>query len=201
MPQKHHPKRGSHGYSPRKRAQSEVARIHSWPEGGNEPRLQGFAGYKAGMTHVLLVDYRPTSTTSGREVQVPVTVVEVPPLKIAAVRLYRDTPYGLKTVTEQWADNLDLNGKIPVPENGGGSLETDDIDDVRVIAHTLPRRVTGVPKKLPELMEIRVGGGDIETRVEYAKSLLGSEVNISDIYGEGTMVDVAAITKGKGFQG
>jgi large subunit ribosomal protein L3 len=201
MPEKHHPKRGSRGYSPRKRAQSEVARIHSWPDGGSEPRLQGFAGYKAGMTHVLLVDYRPTSTTSGREVQVPVTVAEVPPLKIAAVRLYRNSPYGLKTATEKWADNLELNGKIPASGNGGGSLETDDIDDVRVIAHTMPHMVSGIPKKIPELMEIRVGGGDIDARLEYAKNLLGTEAGIADIYDEGTMVDVAAITKGKGFQG
>ncbi|HDO19710.1 MAG TPA: 50S ribosomal protein L3, partial [Thermoplasmatales archaeon] len=104
MPRYHRPRRGSLAYSPRKRARSEVPHIKSWPEGGDKPKLQGFAGYKAGMTHVLVVDYRPTSTTSGREVMVPVSVVEVPPMKIAAVRAYKETPYGLQTLTEIWTD-------------------------------------------------------------------------------------------------
>ena len=84
MPEKHHPKRGSHGFSPRKRATSETPHIKSWPEGGQNPKLQGFFGYKAGMTHAFVVDYRPTSTTSGREVVMAVTVVETPPMKVAA---------------------------------------------------------------------------------------------------------------------
>lgn len=201
MPTKHHPKRGSHGYSPRKRARKPVARIKSWPDGGDTPRLQGFAGYKAGMTHVFVVDYRPTSTTSGREVMVPVTILETPPLKIAAIRLYHKTPYGLKTVSEHWADNVDeLKNKIPIPKSTT-ELKTVDFDDVRVIAYTLPSLVSGVPKRIPDIMEIRIGGGNLEERLAYAKDILGKEMDIADIYGDGTMVDVAAITKGKGFQG
>jgi len=201
VPTKHHPRRGSKGYSPRKRARSEVPRIQSWPDGGDKPRLQGFAGYKAGMTHVFVVDYRPTSTTSGQEVMVPVTVVETPPMKIAAIRLYKSTPYGLKTITETWADNVEeLKGRIPLPKKTK-ELEAEDFDDVRVIAYTKPRDVTGVPKKLPEIMEIRIGGGTKEERLNYAKEILGKEVDISETYSDGSMVDIAAITKGKGFQG
>ena len=76
MPNKHHPRRGSMGYSPRKRAKAETPHIKSWPEGGDKPKIQGFLGYKAGMTHAFVVDYRPTSTTSGKEVRMPVSVVE-----------------------------------------------------------------------------------------------------------------------------
>ncbi|MEA2053623.1 MAG: 50S ribosomal protein L3 [Candidatus Thermoplasmatota archaeon] len=201
MPTKHHPRRGSQGYSPRKRARSEVPRIQSWSEGGKKPRLQGFAGYKAGMTHVFMVDYRPTSTTSGQEVMVPVTIVETPPMKIAAIRLYKSTPYGLKTLTEVRADNVDeLKGRIPVPKKKPGGLENKDFDDIRVIAYTKPEEVTGVPKKLPEIMEIRIGGGSKEEQLNYAKEILGKEIDISNIYTDGSMVDIAAITKGKGFQ-
>ena len=46
------------GYSPRKRARSITARAPSWPEGGEEAKLQGFAGYKAGMTHAFIVARR-----------------------------------------------------------------------------------------------------------------------------------------------
>ena len=82
----HNPKRGSKGYSPRKRAKSETPRFKSWPEREGEPKIQGFAGYKAGMTHAFMMDYRPTSTTSKQEIRVPVTIIEVPPMKTAAVR-------------------------------------------------------------------------------------------------------------------
>ncbi|MDX1611347.1 MAG: 50S ribosomal protein L3, partial [Candidatus Thermoplasmatota archaeon] len=86
MPKKHHPKRGSHGFSPRKRAAHTLARFSAWPDDGPEPVVQGFSGFKAGMTHVMMVDYRPASTTAGQEVREAVTVLEVPPLGVAGVR-------------------------------------------------------------------------------------------------------------------
>ena len=65
MPKEHRPRHGSMGFSPRKRSESPIPHFSSWPDpdGGN-PKVQGFAGYKAGMTHAIVVDYRPTSTTS-----------------------------------------------------------------------------------------------------------------------------------------
>ena len=89
MPKEHRPRHGSMAFSPRKRSESPIPHFSSWPDIDGTPRVQGFAGYKAGMTHATIVDYRPTSTTSGQEVQVPVTVVEVPPMKVAGVRLYQ----------------------------------------------------------------------------------------------------------------
>ncbi len=204
MPKYHRPRRGSLAYSPRKRARSEVPHIKSWPEGGDKPKVQGFAGYKAGMTHVFVVDYRPTSTTSGKEVMVPVTVVETPPMKVCAVRAYRETPYGLQTLTEVWTDNLDkeLERRIPMPKKFNQSWDKfDGCADVRILVYTQPRLVPSIPKKKPEIMEIRIGGGTIEERIEYAKSLLGKELNVKDVIKEGDMVDVVAVTKGKGFQG
>ena len=204
MPKYHRPRRGSLAYSPRKRARSEVPHIKSWPEGGDKPKVQGFAGYKAGMTHVFVVDYRPTSTTSGKEVMVPVTVVETPPMKVCAVRAYRETPYGLQTLTEVWTDNLDkeLERRIPMPKKFNQSWDKfDGCADVRILVYTQPRLVLSIPKKKPEIMEIRIGGGTIEERIEYAKSLLGKELNVKDVIKEGDMVDVVAVTKGKGFQG
>ncbi|MBM4237048.1 MAG: 50S ribosomal protein L3, partial [Euryarchaeota archaeon] len=74
-------------------------------------------------------------------------------------------------------------------------------DDVRLLTYTQPRLVSGIPKKACDLMEVRVGGGTIEERLGYAKSILGKEIKITDFAKEGTMIDVSAITKGKGFQG
>ncbi|HEC82536.1 MAG TPA: 50S ribosomal protein L3 [Thermoplasmatales archaeon] len=201
MVQHSRPKRGSYGYSPRKRAISETPRIKSWPEDGNEPVLQGFAGYKAGMTHVLLVDYRPTSTTSGQEVVVPVTVIETPPMKVAGIRFYEYTPYGLKTKTEIWADDVEeLSKRIPIPKKRR-EKNVDGFDEVRAIVYTQPKKITGVPKKVPDLMEIRIGGGDLQKRREYGESILGKEIKVNDVFKEGEMIDTIAVTKGKGFQG
>jgi len=196
------------GFSPRKRSESPIPHFSSWPEIDGGPKVQGFAGYKAGMTHAVVVDYRPTSTTSGQEVQVPVTVVEVPPMKVAAVRLYRQTPEGLKTVGEVWAPKLDkeLRRVFPIPkdydvEAAWAKVDALQVDEVRLITYTQPVLVSGVPKKKPDLMENRVGGGTIADRLKYAKEHLGKEIPITEFCREGSMVDVAAITKGKGWQG
>ncbi len=195
-------------YSPRKRAQRPVPRLDAWPEISEGPRIQGFAGYKAGMTHAFLVDYRPSSNTSGQEVQIPVTVLEVPPMKVAAVRMYENTRYGLKTTGEVWASGLDaeLARVLPVPKNYDSKkawekYDGSNVDDVRLLVYTQPKLVSGIPKKACDLMEVRVGGGIITDRISYAKSILGKEVKITDFAKEGTMIDVSAITKGKGFQG
>tara|TARA_B100000676_G_C18082071_1_gene852007 strand:- start:266 stop:1312 length:1047 start_codon:yes stop_codon:yes gene_type:complete len=93
------------GYSPRKRAVRQFARINSWPDSdSDEVRIQGFAGWKAGMTHIMLRDNNPKSTSAGQEVRKAVTVVEAPPMNVLAVRGYRMTPYGKQTAGEVWAD-------------------------------------------------------------------------------------------------
>jgi len=195
-------------YSPRKRARSITARISTWPEGGDGAKLQGFAAYKAGMTHAFIVDYRPRSTTAGQEVQVPVTVLEVPPMKICAIRFYEDTAYGRKAVGEVWSKSLDkeLSRKLPVPKEydekaGWAVAEKLEYDDIRALVSTQPTLVSGLPKKKPELMEVRIGGGKMEDRLKYAKSVLGKAVTVKDFTKEGEMIDVSSITKGKGWQG
>jgi len=208
MPKEHRPRRGSMGFSPRKRSESPIPHFSSWPDIDGTPKVQGFAGYKAGMTHATIVDYRPTSTTSGQEVQVPVTVVEVPPMKVAAVRIYKQTHEGLKTTGEVWAPRLEkeLKRVFPIPkdynvEEAWKKVDPTQVDEIRLVTHTQPTLVTGVPKKKPDLMENRVGGGTIEERLAYAKDLLGKEIPVTAFCREGSMVDVAAITKGKGWQG
>lgn len=206
MPQVRRPRKGSRAYGPRKRAKSQTPRLDSWPETGGSPRIQGFAGYKVGMTHAFVVDRREKSTTSGMEVQVPVTVVEAPPMKIAAVRFYENTIVGLKTAGEVWASDVDplLGRRVHVPSRGEpdfSRFDGMDIEDVRVLAYTQPKLVSGVPKKVPEIMELRIGGGSVSDRLEYARGILGKEVAVTDFAPEGTYIDVIAITKGKGFQG
>jgi len=157
------------------------------------------------MTHAFIVDYRPTSTTSGREVKMAVTVVETPPMKVAAVRTYQRTAYGLQCVGEIWAEKLDseLARRIPLVKNQKEKNWdlTKDADEIRVIIYTQPKLVTGTTKKAPEISEVKIGGGTIEEQIKYAKEILGKDLKINDVMKEGDMLDTIAITKGKGWQG
>jgi large subunit ribosomal protein L3 len=205
MPERHHPKRGSHGFSPRKRCKSQTPHIKSWAKGGDKPKIQGFFGYKAGMTHTFIIDYRPTSTTSGREVREPVTIVETPPIKVAAVRGYQRSSYGLYTAGEKWAEKLDpeLVKRMPLSKKQK-KKDWDflnEVEEIRVIVYTQPKLVSGTPKKIPEISEVKIGGGSIEEQIAYAKEILGKELKINDVIKEGDMLDIIAVTKGKGFQG
>ncbi len=200
------PRRGSLAFSPRKRASSIVPRIRSWPDYDGEPKLLGFAGYKAGMTHVIMIDDRKNSPTYGEEIVVPVTVIECPPLKVMGIRVYKNTPYGLQIAGEVWTNELDeyLGRRLNLPKKTPDVdklREIEDIAEVRVITYTQPYKITGVPKKVPDVMEQKVGGSDINAVLDYAIAKLGKEVRISEVFQEGALIDVIAITKGKGFQG
>ncbi len=202
----HRPRKSSRAFWHRSRAKSETPRVTTWPDGGKEPKIQGFAGYKAGMTHAHIVDYRPNSTTTGQEIVMPVTVIEVPPMRVAAVRGYTQTVYGLKTKAEVWAEKLDkdLAERVNLPKKPSTeawkAIEN-GCEDLRVLIHTIPEKVTGIPKKVPELMEYRIGGGTMQQRLEFAKKILGKEVDVAECLKEGDMVDAIAVTKGFGFQG
>lgn len=211
MSHPHRPRRGSIAYSPRVRARSEIPRVRAWPM-KKEAKLMGFAGYKAGMSHVIMTDDVPNSLTSGMEISIPVTILEVPPMKVAAIRVYKNSTYGAVAIAEAWTTELDkeLNRAMTVPKEHDLPAALAKIDqlikdgiakDLRVVMYTLPEKVTGIPKKKPEIMENNIGGTELKVRFEYAKTLLGKSVNISDVFTNGDIIDVQAITTGKGTQG
>ncbi|MFB0558724.1 MAG: 50S ribosomal protein L3 [Candidatus Bathyarchaeia archaeon] len=209
MPRVRKPKRGSRAFSPRKRARSINGRISYWPETEEGPGLLGFAGYKAGMTHVFVVEDRERSPDYGNEMKSAATVIDVPPMIVIAVRAYEKTHDGLKAITEAWMENPPVDLLRAIKTHGGLSpevgfermeAEIDRIYQIRVVAATQPR-LTRVPKKKPDLMEIAVGGGSVEEQLEYAKGFLGKTREISDVFEAGESIDVVGVTKGKGFQG
>ncbi|MFW5929013.1 MAG: 50S ribosomal protein L3 [Halobacteriota archaeon] len=204
MPTPSRPRRGSMGFSPRKRAASEVPQFRSWAEADGEPRLQGYAGFKAGMTHVMAVDDHQGSPTEGVTRSVPVTVIETPPMSFAAVRVYRDTPYGLSPSGETWrsdADELDDVVDLPAEDGDEDDVRDAEADEVRVVAYVDPGDVDAVPSKTPYVMEVPVRGGDVEARVDLAFDLLEDAASVDDVHRAGEYADVAAVTKGKGTQG
>jgi len=194
---------------PRGRAAREVGRIRFWPEVEEGPTVLGFMGYKAGMTHVFLVEDRPGSPDFGKEIIHPATVVDVPPVLVCAIRAYARNEYGLQTFTEAWMKDplKDLDRALTLPENSDPSQglkkmeeNLNKIAEFRLLTATQPRLV-GVPKKKPDVMEIKIDGGSISEQLEYAKGLLGKTISVAEVFKEGQMVDAISVTKGKGFQG
>ena len=166
------------------------------------------------MTHIVATNDQQNSPLFEMEQTFPVTLVETPPMHSVAVRAYEQTPYGLYPLTEAWTNNHHetLSRSIPLPKKSNldeteKSLrelsDQNKICDIRMITHTVPVSVRGVPKKKPDIMETRVGGGSISDRLDFAFNLLheGGVHNVTDIFSEGDYLDVAGITKGKGTQG
>lgn len=214
MSKRNHPRRGSMAFSPRKRASRHFGRVKAWPEGSSsEVRAQGFAGWKAGMTHILIRDSNPNSPSAGQELRVPVTVVEVPKMFVLGVRGYRMTHYGMQTAGEAWVDSgtladtfPDLVRRMPERKNHDGdahfeTLTNSDLSEVRLIVATQPSKVGATSSKTPEVMEISLDGGTTGEKLDWAKEQFGSEMSFSDSYEEGQLIDVVAVTKGYGWQG
>jgi large subunit ribosomal protein L3 len=200
MAKRHRPRRGSLAFSPRKRARSETCRIkrEDLAVGRN---LQGFAGYKAGMTHLVLTDDYSHSLTKGMEIAVPATIIETPPMRVVGFRLYKDTNYGKRAITEAWAGAATgEGGDLSALEDIITKSEDNQALSLHLIASTAPKVVSGVPKKKHDLMEIKMSG-EVDKDLEYAKEAFGKELKINDVIKEGDFVDVTAVTTGKGTQG
>ena len=202
MPTTRRPRKGSLQYWPRKRARRAFARVRTRLQG--EVRFLGFAGYKAGMTHCIVVDNRATSRTKGEDISMPATIIECPPLKVFSIRFYKKTPSGLLLANEIFSKNpnKELERVIRLPKKEPkfnlDSVKLESYDDIRVVVHTQPRLIGF--KKRPELFEMWIGGS-LQEKFPYAKENLGKEIKVNDVLKEGQQIDVHAITKGKGFQG
>ncbi len=200
------PHRGSLQFWPRKHARRPYPRIRHYAP-LTETKLAGFAGYKAGMTHIFIADNRPHSMTKGKSITMPVTILECPPIRVAAIRLYKSSPTGLSVEGEVFASNdknLARKIRIPKKENSGGISEAEkrikECSDVRVNVYTQPH-LAGIGKRRPEIFELAVGGKSVEEKFNYAKSILGKDIQLNDVFREGQQVDIFAVSKGKGTQG
>ena len=181
------------------------ALVKSWVD-LNQAKLLGFAGYKAGMTHITIKDNRSHSHTKGEQVVMPVTVIECPTLKILSLKFYKNSPYGYNISTEVLNSKLDKNlaRKLMLPKKSKELSEVesklDTFDDMRIVVYTQPKN-SGLGKKTPDIFEIGIGGKNVKEKFEFVKNLFDKELKVSDVFKAGSKVDVHSITKGKGFQG
>ena len=165
-------------------------------------KILGFAGYKAGMSHAMITDTNPNSRTKGQVISTPVTILDCPPIAIFGFKCYSNTVHGKKDVFTVIAEKNDKNlsrkwgiQKVRPLQDQFRSIEGRKVDFIRLLAHTKPGF-----KKTPEVFELGVGG-NVDKQIEFAKSMVGKEIKASELYKAGDLVDVYAVTKGKGFQG
>jgi len=180
-------------YRPRKRARSQVARVH-WPS-SVEKRILGFAGYKAGMMQIAYVD-DTNSPSKGQEVVTAATVLEVPPIYVYGIRGYN----GGKILGEILVKDEKVLKVLNIKKATGKEFDSEKASDIRLLVFATPSK-TKIGKKHVERMEIAIGGNDPKEKMEYAKGVLGKKVKASEVFKNGEYVDVICVTKGKGWQG
>jgi large subunit ribosomal protein L3 len=156
-----------------------------------------------------MIEDRPNAPEMGREVVRAVTVVDCPPIKVAGLRMYTSNRYGKRALTEAWTSNTekDLSRRIKrLPKEVDTEKRISEMEgelerasNFTAIIHTMPR-ATGI-KKIPDVMEIGLGGRTPAEKFEFARGILGNEIRIGDVFKPGEVIDIIAITKGKGFQG
>merc|ERR1711959_112250 len=223
-----HPRCGSLGFLPRKRAARHRGKAKSFPK--DDPKapvhLTAFLGYKAGMTHVVRDLDRPGSKMHKKEVVEAATIIETPPMVAVGVVGYVETPRGLRSLTTVWAEHLSDEVKRRFyknwyrskkkaftkyakkhAESGSASSVARELERiskycsvVRALAHTQIRK-TGLSQKKAHLMEIQVNGGSVADKVEFAKSHFEKTFDVKNVFDQDEMIDVIGVTKGHGFEG
>ncbi len=200
MPTRKSPRKGSLQYWPRKRASKFLPSVN-WKAitSDSVKKLKGFICYKCGMKSCVVKDNTPNSMTKGKEITIPVTILECPPIKIFSIRFYKNK----KVAVDILAENLekDLKKKVKLPKKAGKKLDEfkpEDYDDVAIIVYSLVKR-SGL-KKAPDLIEIGLSGS-INEKISFIKENLTKEMSVLDFFEKGQLIDLRGLTKGKGFQG
>ena len=198
MPTRKSPRKGSLQFWPRKRAKKFLPRVN-WNVISSGKNLKGFIGYKVGMISLQVKDDTPHSMTKGKNIIIPATILECPPIKILSIRFYKD---GI-IVKEILNNNLDkeLKRKLKLPKKKLETLEDlklEDYEDIKVIVYSNVKK-TGLKKK-PDVIELGING-NLEEKFNFVKENLNKEISVTDSFEKGQLVDVRGLTKGKGFSG
>jgi len=199
----HRPRHGSMQFWPRKKARKEIPSVNWTPlenKSLGSKSLLGTIGYKAGMISVLVKDNTPNSMTKGKQITVPATIIECPPVKILGIRFYKNGVTAMDILSDNL--NKELKKKIKLPKASQkeklDKIKLEDYENLRLLIYTVPKD-SGI-KKTPDIVEVGIEG-DLNAKLENAKKLLGKEINVNDVFEKGKLVDLRSVTKGKGFTG
>lgn len=203
------PRRGSLAYLPRGRAKSTEARLRmrGWAElDAKEPKLLAHCGFKAGCVQIVSIDDREHVPNYGKQLVNLGTVLVTPPVIVLGLRGYSKDTNGMHAEFDIFAEDIpkDIAKEIKVKNSEGAMDKAEkmlhNIKEIFAIVTVSPKTI-GLEQKKPYIFEAPVRGGDLQKQFTYVKDLLGKEIKFDQVFEEGSSVDVAAITKGKGWQG
>lgn len=205
MPKPKRPRFGSMGVWPRKRAKRQYAKVRSTPT-VKESRLLAFPAYKAGMTSIAAIGWEKGKREAGIETIIPVTVLECPAIRIAAVKFYKKQGTGQIIAAQlNFKPEKELERKTNISKKKEYAkkedlekMNADDYSDIRIQIYTQPKAIS--LKKKPETFEVKLGGTNAE-KLEFIKNHHDKPITIQEVFKEGQLVDAHGITTGKGFQG
>lgn len=198
MPTRRSPRKGSLQFWPRKRASKFLPSVN-WKVIDSKKTIKGFICYKAGMSSAHVKDNTANSMTKNKEIVIPVTILECPPIKIFSVRLYKNGIVSKDVLIE----NLDkeLKKKIKFPKKKThkvGDIKVEDFDNITIIVYSIVKK--SKLKKEPDLLEIGLTGTK-EEKLHFIKEHVGKEISAINIYKTGDLIDLRGLTKGKGLVG
>ncbi len=152
------------------------------------------------MVSLLAKDNTNNSMTKGKNIVLPATVIECPPLKVFSVRFYKDGKVALDVLSPSLDDELKRRVKLPKKASDLADAEKrlNDFKDLRLLVYTVSKKTD--LKKTPDIAEVGLSG-TLKEKLDFAKSILGKEVSVEDVFQNGQLVDIHAVTKGKGFTG
>jgi len=160
------------------------------------PQLEGILGligYKVGMATAIVKDSTDKSMTAGKKISVPVTLLEIPPMKVFSIRFYKENKPIKEIIVSH---DKELKRKLKVPKKIG-SLDNipTEYDDIRIIVYSMPKETS--VKKTPDIIELAIKAKD---KLEFVKSIMHKELSLTDFL-KVNLVDVRGLTKGKGLVG
>jgi large subunit ribosomal protein L3 len=184
------------------------ARIRAWPKlNSEEPKILAHCGFKAGCVQIVSIDDRDKTPNAGKQLVSLGTVLVTPPVLILGIRGYSKGHNGLHAEFDVYAEDIPkhIAKEISLKNNDKDAVDNAEkrlkkIKEIFAIVAVSPRSA-GLEQKKPYIFEASVSGGDIPKQFAHVKEVLGKEIKIDQIFETGATVDVAAITKGKGWQG
>ena len=183
-------------------------RMRGWPQlESKEPRLLAHCGFKAGCVQLVTIDDREHVPNHGKQLVNLGTVLVTPPVVVLGVRGYAKDANGIHAAFDVFAEDVPKQiAKEITLKNAEGAIEAAEkrlgsTSEIFAVVAVSPRDA-GLEQKKPYVFEAPVRGGQgVREQFEFVRDLLGKEVRFDQVFEAGSSVDVAAITKGKGWQG
>ena len=198
MPTRKSPRKGSLQYWPRKRAKKFLPRVNWDIIKTDSKGIKGYIGYKAGMKTAIVKDLTEDSMTKGKEISIPVTILECPNMKILSTRFYSKN----KVVGEVLNQKIDkkIKSKIKLPKKYNQKIDDfkKEYDDLTILVYSNVKKISF--KNTPDIIEVGLSGTK-EEKLEFIKENLEKEISLNDVLENEKLVDGRGLTKGKGTQG